>query len=84
MIKDTVSSLSIPQIFISKRFVTGVVALVGMVLVALVPQLADSAPMIEASILAIASLIITSYTGQDWKVAEAQGASKYQPASING
>lgn len=81
MNKDTVSNLSIPQIFISKRFWTAAIGLAFMVLVALEPRLADSADLLQAGSLAIVSLLIVSFTGQDWKVAEAQGASKYQPKS---
>ena len=81
MINSTVSNLSIPQIFIGKRFWTAVIGLVFMVLVGLEPRLADSADLLQSASLAIISLLITSFTGQDWIVAKAQGASKYQPAN---
>jgi len=77
-------NVGLPAVLTSKRFVTAVVGIGGMILVGLEPRLLESAPVIEASILAITSLVITSFTGQDWKVADAQGASKYQPQSING
>ncbi len=82
MIKDIVSSLSIPQIFISKRFWTAAFGLVSMVLVGLIPQLAESAVLLQAGALALTSLLITSFTGQDWKVADAQGESKYQRRGV--
>lgn len=71
-------NVGLPDIFRSKRFWTAIVGIISMGLVALEPRLYESAPMIEASILAITSLLITSFTGQDWLVAKAQGESKYQ------
>ncbi len=78
---NIVSQFSIPQIFIGKRFWTAAIGLVFMVLVGLEPRLADSADLLQSASLAIISLLITSFTGQDWIVAKAQGASKYQPKS---
>lgn len=79
---NTVKNLvGLPAVLTSKRFLTMLVGMGAMILVAVEPSLAESAPQIEASILALVSIVIVSYTGQDWKVADAQGASKYQPAS---
>ena len=65
-----------PNIFISKRFWTGVIGGLVMIAVALRPELAESAPQLQASILVIVMMIINGYSQQDKASAE-QGVNKY-------
>ncbi len=65
-----------PNLFISKRFWVAIIGGISMIVVAFRPELSESAPQLEASILVIVMVVINGYSQQDKASAEA-GVNKY-------
>lgn len=66
----------VPSLIISKRFWIGFFGSLTMLAIAINPDLADSAPQLEASVLAIVLFLIKGYSDQDTASAN-QGVNKY-------